>query len=408
MSNNFFYEDGQGNIADEQGNGAIDYEEEIDPFNLGSLMTASRYRVYQGRFPTKSTEELDIKMEETSEELAAESAASRKIRLWKATVSGRKAQVEIRTAQNWAKRLKEDPSWNIYEKQTNALNRKPSQLEEENKQHLIQFFDECPQATRRDAVESLMEKFENFSLKEASVGNFILRECNLTAKRASLHPVARSSADNLEKRYHWAKKWAETTDMNYLENCVFVGEAGFNINMRSPNARSVRGTPAIVETPTIRAITHTILGAITAHNVISIEFREPLKPKKVKVDGRHYMRFISKTLDEMDKFPEMKNLHIVMDTVLIHTSECITILIEMRGYRAIYLPPYSSELNPIENFWSIVKNAVKRSVFQESEDLKTRISEASESVSRKTLYTIAHHSVNNFQNTLIKNYFNDL
>lgn len=60
--------------------------------------------------------------------------------------------------------------------------------------------------------------------------------------------------------------------MNYLTNCVFVDEAGFNINMRSHNARSVRGTPEIVETPT----THTILGATTAQGVISVEIREPL------------------------------------------------------------------------------------------------------------------------------------
>lgn len=61
--------------------------------------------------------------------------------------------------------------------------------------------------------------------------------------------------------------------MNYLTNCVFVDEAGFNINMRSHNAHSVRGkTPEIVETP----IMHTILGATTAQGVISVEIREPL------------------------------------------------------------------------------------------------------------------------------------
>ncbi|KAG1203139.1 hypothetical protein G6F70_001627 [Rhizopus microsporus] len=185
--------------------------------------------------------------------------------------------------------------------------------------------------------------------------------------------------------------------------------------MRSPNARSVKGTPAIIETPTSCAITHTILGAITAHDVISIQIREPLKPKRVKVDGSqkrkkpvakpsrkgtvtgHYARFISKTLNEMDKFPEMKNFYIVMDNAPIHTSDSIKNLIEARGYRAIYLPPYSPELNPIENFWSIVKNSVKRSAFKETEDLKTRIAEASECVSRKTLHNIAYHSVNNFE-----------
>ncbi|CEG71373.1 hypothetical protein RMATCC62417_07117 [Rhizopus microsporus] len=285
MSINFFYEDGRGIIVDEQGNEAMDLEEEVDPYNLGTLMTLSQYRAYQSRFPIEATEELDIKMEELAEELAGEVAESIIIKLWKAAPSARKAQVEVRTAQKWAKRLKEDPTWNIYEKQTNMFNRKPSQLQEEHKEHLLNFFDKYSQATRHDAVESLTEAFENFSLKETSVGNFILNECNLTVKRATLQPLARNSPDNLEKRHSWIKKWAETTDMNYLQNCVFVDEAGFNINMRSSNARSIRGTPAIVETSTTRAITHTILGAITANDIIAIEIREPPKPKKAKIDG---------------------------------------------------------------------------------------------------------------------------
>ncbi|KAG1455878.1 hypothetical protein G6F46_004385 [Rhizopus delemar] len=182
--------------------------------------------------------------------------------------------------------------------------------------------------------------------------------------------------------------------MDYLTNRVFVDESGFNINMRSPNARSIRGAPAF--------------------DVISVEIREPLKPKKIKVDGGrqrkkpvvkkkakgtvtgHYRMFISKNLDEMDKFPELRNFYVVMNNALIHISEDITQLIEARGYRAIDLPLYSPELNPIENFWSVIKNSVKQSAFQEAKDLKTRISEASESVSRKTFHNIAQHSVNNF------------
>jgi hypothetical protein len=88
-----------------------------------------------------------------------------------------------------------------------------------------------------------------------------------------LQPLAINSVENLENRYQRVKKWVETTDINYLTNCVFVDEAGFNINMRSPNARSIRGTPAVVEAPTTRAVTHTTLGAITAQDVISVEIR---------------------------------------------------------------------------------------------------------------------------------------
>jgi hypothetical protein len=106
INNNFFYENGQWNIVDEQGNEAMDLEEEIDPYNLVTLLTLSQYRAYQGRFPTEATEELDTKMEEISEELATESTAGRKynvysdeqkavfyyfnrIKLWKDAPSGR-------------------------------------------------------------------------------------------------------------------------------------------------------------------------------------------------------------------------------------------------------------------------------------------------------------------------------
>ena len=149
----------------------MNYEEETDPYNVTFLLTASQYRIHQGRFPAKVTGELDVQIEEVSEELSKDVATGRKynvyfgqqkavfyyfdrVKLWNAAASGRKAQVEIRTAQKWVKRLKEDPEWKIYEKQTNMSNRKPPQLQNEHEQHLAQFFSKFPQATRRDAVDN--------------------------------------------------------------------------------------------------------------------------------------------------------------------------------------------------------------------------------------------------------------
>ncbi|KAF1802554.1 hypothetical protein FB192DRAFT_1280410 [Mucor lusitanicus] len=87
------------------------------------------------------------------------------------------------------------------------------------------------------------------------------------------------------KRKVWVEKWSQT-DMDYLNNCVFVDESAFDINMRPATARSASGTPAIVTTPSTRAVSHTILGAISAMGVVNIEIRLPnMKPKKIKVDG---------------------------------------------------------------------------------------------------------------------------
>ncbi|ORE00695.1 hypothetical protein BCV72DRAFT_177917, partial [Rhizopus microsporus var. microsporus] len=58
------------------------------------------------------------------------------------------------------------------------------------------------------------------------------------------------------------------------------------------------------------------------------------------------------------------------------------------------------DLNPIEQFWEIVKDKVKRSQFEATEGLATRIAEACNSVSPKHLKTFAQHSINVFQKCL--------
>ncbi|KAG0735052.1 hypothetical protein G6F57_002318 [Rhizopus arrhizus] len=97
-------------------------------------------------------------------------------------------------------------------------------------------------------------------------------------------------------------------------------------------------------------------------------------------------------MDEMDKFEHMKGYYLVMDNAPIHKADIISKYIESRGYRCAYLPSYSPELNPIEQFWSIVKSKVKRNRFLESETLMTRISEASNSLKLSDFKGFVSHS----------------
>jgi hypothetical protein len=297
MNNLFFYENGQGTVYDEDGNGAMDIDEEYDPFNTESLMTLSRHKSSGPYNLDPSNENLDIVMHDLEEKIRQERSTKkynvytddqkalfvyfRKIKLLSAAVAGRRAGIVERTAQTWAKRLDNDPNWDIFEKETNKINRPKAQLREEHKHRLLEFFDEYPQATRNDAMDSLTEKFEGLDVKGSSFGSFILHECNLTVKTVTRHPAARNSDDNLIRRLKWVEKWSKT-DIDFLSSCVFVDEAGFDINMRSSYARSARGTPAVVITPTTKAISHTVLGAISSVGVVSVEVRVPLTPKKNK------------------------------------------------------------------------------------------------------------------------------
>ncbi|GAA5803909.1 hypothetical protein HPULCUR_009394 [Helicostylum pulchrum] len=123
------FEDGQGNVFDESGNEAMDWDEEVDPHNLENLTNLTQYLIKQIQ------PEMDLDCPDF-------------IKLLSAAESARKAAVKVRTGQAWAARMKEDPNWDIYEKQMN--------------QNRI--------ARVKDEIDGLTENFENFSLKETVVG----------------------------------------------------------------------------------------------------------------------------------------------------------------------------------------------------------------------------------------------
>lgn len=126
-----------------------------------------------------------------------------------------------RTGQLWVKRLREDPEWDIYEKNTNKFNRKAIQPQEEHKRYLINHFDEIPQARTKDAVDSLTENFESFNLKETVVGEFISKECNLSIKSITRRPKARNDPEKLKVRCEWVELWSNAS-MDFNTNYIFI------------------------------------------------------------------------------------------------------------------------------------------------------------------------------------------
>lgn len=72
--------------------------------------------------------------------------------------------------------------------------------------------------------------------------------------------------------------------MKFLNNCVFIDESGFGINMRPSGGLSEKGTTAIITTSSTRAISYTILGTINAKFVMTLEPRNPQTSKRIEID----------------------------------------------------------------------------------------------------------------------------
>ncbi|KAG2192948.1 hypothetical protein INT47_004687 [Mucor saturninus] len=168
----------------------MDWEEEVNPYNAETL---SNFTQYSEKQPT----DFDMTDPELPERMAQHNL---QLKFLCAAASARKAAINVRTGHDWAKRLKNDPDFDIFEKNTSKTVRKVSQLQEEHKAHLIEFFDDNPHARVSDAVEELTKNFEGFTLRETVVGKFISTECNLSIKKITRHPVARNQNAKIKER----------------------------------------------------------------------------------------------------------------------------------------------------------------------------------------------------------------
>lgn len=67
---------------------------------------------------------------------------------------------------------------------------------------------------------------------------------------------------------------------------------------------------------------------------------------------------------------------VVMDNLPAHKVKDIKELIEARGARLIYLPPYSPDLNPIEKCWSKIKTYLRQAKARTRAELEKALAEA--------------------------------
>lgn len=102
----------------------------------------------------------------------------------------------------------------------------------------------------------------------------------------------------------------------------------------------------------------------------------------------------------MDKHEEFKGHYLIIDNAPIHKNKDIQLYIESRGCRCVYLPPYSPQLNPIEQFGSIVKSKLKRVALLNEETLSTRIFEACNKVTISDLEGFCRYSASRWDDCL--------
>ena len=189
----------------------------------------------------------------------------------------------------------------------------------------------------------------------------------MTLKNLQKLPAARNSDRVLKLRRERIEQWEAIAELDYGKNCVFIDEAGFNLHTQRNYSRSRKGTPAKGIVPTTKRYHHNYPGChfTSRRNRYIVEKPEAMSVTKKRkandtkamvVSGRvgtrteYFLIYITNVMDVLDR-NDIKRHYLVMDNAPIHTPAKIRDLVENRGYKCLYLPPYSPFLNPIEEFW---------------------------------------------------------
>ncbi len=129
---------------------------------------------------------------------------------------------------------------------------------------------------------------------------------------------------------------------------VFVDEMGSNTSLHELYAYSPRGHRAYCSVARNRGKNTTLLSSMSLSG---------MGPSMV-VEGGANRAVFEGYLREM-LVPALGKGDVVMDNLSVHKSERVREMIEGVGAEILYLPPYSPDLNPIEEAFSKIKGLMR-------------------------------------------------
>ncbi|KAG0182695.1 hypothetical protein DFQ29_002825 [Apophysomyces sp. BC1021] len=264
MGFSFYFEDGLGNVIDENGNDPTDVTESEDPFKLEELSSYSTYVALIAKLEDRELmQEYQVEKQENNNEIKAHTVHLVDVHLRNsARAVALELKLEPRTAAQELLSSKENQQ------------RQPKSL-------VPDFYFKFPTAT----MDQMTNNFEDPSISRRALYRYMADLWIFTLKRVQLEPVERSTPQKIQIRKEWVEK-AKELDIDYMHNSIAIDESGFNANLRRSQGWVPKGEAAKANVPTARANSISILGATSAKGLIKISLRKLIPPsKKRKLAG---------------------------------------------------------------------------------------------------------------------------
>lgn len=204
------------------------------------------------------------------------------------------------------------------------------------------------------------------------------QEDRTVAKKKTLVASEQDRPDVVEKREQFRRAILDLK----AGRLIFIDETGVNLAMTSLLGRAPRGQRARFKRPAARGTNVSVVGALSGDGIIAFDAKDGA------YDGARFMMFLTNKL-----VPQLRSGDVVfMDNVRFHRIADVRTAIEATGATLEYLPPYSPELNPIEEAWSFFKNWMRRAAARDLSTLVDVLVQAMGSLSKAHASAFIKHA----------------
>jgi len=134
------------------------------------------------------------------------------------------------------------------------------------------------------------------------------------------------------------------------ENRVFVDESGVAHQMIHEYCWTQKGSEVIGERAGGKRGRTSVIAALNGEDI-----NAPMIYSDT-MNGALFLHWLKNIL-----VPSLKKGQVViMDNASIHKVKQVKEIIEKAGCSLMYLPPYSPDFNPIENYWAVMKSHIRK------------------------------------------------
>ncbi|KAG0441634.1 hypothetical protein DMUE_0898 [Dictyocoela muelleri] len=181
-------------------------------------------------------------------------------------------------------------------------------------------------------------------------------------KRLVKIPEERNSQRNIEIRQAYAREIQFISD----DNLVFLDETGINLKQSRNYGYSPKNTKAVKIVKNSRGKNVSCMIAIKKSGIITYQIEDG------SFNGDTFINFIENNL--LLHFQNNRNDILVMDNCSFHHRRDVIALLENKNINIRFLPAYSPQLNPIEEYFGHFKSKLSsfRTLPANSEVLKKR------------------------------------